>query len=80
MSDRVKIRAVVQRLRRELGEGEQRDVNLDELIAYIDSMPENLADGVNVGVLRQCAEMLRMCGVIIADDDINYAIKKYKLK
>lgn len=78
MSDRAKIRAVVQRLRRELGE--QRDVNLDELIAYIDSMPENLADGVNVGVLRQCAEMLRMCGVVIADDDINYAIKKYKLK
>ena len=38
MSDRMKIRAVVQRLRRELGE--QRDVNLDELIAYIDSMPE----------------------------------------
>lgn len=78
MSDRTKIRAVVQRLRRELGE--QRDVNLDELIAYIDSMPENLADGVNVDVLRQCAEMLRMCGVIIADDDINYVIKKYKLK
>lgn len=78
MSDRVKIRAEVQRLRRELGE--QRDVNLDELIAYIDSMPENLADGVNVDVLRQCAEMLRICGVIIADDDINYVIKKYKLK
>lgn len=41
MSDRVKIRAEVQRLRRELGE--QRDVNLDELIAYIDSMPEETA-------------------------------------
>lgn len=41
MSDRVKIRAMVQRLRRELGE--QRDANLDELIAYIDSMPEETA-------------------------------------
>lgn len=35
---------------------------------------------ITAETLRQCAEMLRMCGVVIADDDINYAIKKYKLE
>ena len=39
MSDKETIRKKVQSLRFELGE--QRDINLDELIAFIDAMPEN---------------------------------------